>query len=127
MARRRTTSYFGKQVSAVRRGPKGGVSRRQFLAGTTLAGIALGMPPWLIGCGSDDDGGRPGATKKPTPIPVPGPRELRTLQFGLSLGVVRNPRLFAFGSRSDQKPLVEHTDASRARFRRNNPVLGAVP
>ena len=56
-------------------GRRGGreLSRREFLAGTTAAGVALGLPAFLSGWGSDDDGGVPPATATPTAAPTATP------------------------------------------------------
>ena len=129
MARRRTgTGYFGKTGSVSReRRPRHRLSRREFLAGTTLAGVALALPPWLVGCGDDDD--RPKATPSPTPSPTPGerPREQRTLHFDFSFSSLHELRLQAIGSQSHQAPILEHTAESRARARQSNSALADVP
>lgn len=111
-----------------RGGSRGQLSRREFLAGTTLAGVALGMPAWLAGCGSDD-GGHSMPTPGVTPTPTPGarPRERRTLHFDFSFGDVRDVRLVVANSQSNGAALVAHTAESRARARQQNPQLNAVP
>ncbi len=115
------------------------LSRREFLAGTTLAGAALSLPPWLVGCGSD--GHRPKATPTATPsttatptstatptaTPVSQPRELRTLHFDFSFANVREVRLQVLNSPSHRTALAEHTDESRTRHRQLNPALALVP
>lgn len=107
------------------------LSRRRFLAETTLAGAALTLPAWLSGCGSDDDTGRPTATPSPTPTrtptPSPRPRERRTLHFDFSLADLRDLRLIAVASQSHRAPIVAHTPASRAQARRDDPLLRPVP
>jgi hypothetical protein len=104
-------------------------SRREFLAGTTAAGIAVGLPPWLIGCG-DDDCGPPAATPTPTAVPTPtaGPRPLEdcTLQFDLSDTGLEQLEIHVFGSEDDGGRLQEHTAESRAHFRNENPALAEV-
>src|SRR5215470_2478069 len=129
--RRRGTGYLGKTGTVSReRRPRRRLTRRQFLAGTTLTGVALALPPWLAGCGSDDDDKR-GATPTPsaTPSPTPGarPREQRTLHFDFSLAPLSELQLQAFGSQSHRAPLLEHTVESRARYRQLNPALNNVP
>src|SRR5262245_8418263 len=132
-ARRRGNGYFGKTgtVSSERR-PRRRLSRREFLASTTLTGVALTLPPWLVGCG--DDHGRvlfptPGSTPLPTPSPTPSerPRELHSLNFDFSYAPLRNLQLQAFGSQSHQAPILEHTAESRARHRLLNSALADVP
>jgi hypothetical protein len=105
-----------------------GWSRREFLAGTTAAGIVAGLPPWLIGCGSDDDAPRPGATPTPTaiPTPVPGLREDCTLHFDLSDTGLEDLEIHAFGSEDDGVRLQMHDGESRAHFRNENPALVEV-
>ena len=128
--RRRATGYFGKTGTARRARRPRRISRRQFLAGTTLTGVALTLPPWLAGCGCDDDDTR-GATPTPTATaaPTPGvrPRERRTLHFDFSFAPLREPQLQAFGSQSHRAPILEHTAESRARHRQLNPALNNVP
>ena len=130
MGRRRTgTGYFGKTGSVSReRRPRHRLSRREFLAGTTLTGVALALPPWLVGCGDDDDD-RPKATPSPTPSPTPGaqPRERRTLHFDFSFSSLHELRLQAIGSQSHQAPILEHTAESRARSRQLNSALADIP
>src|SRR4030095_8679900 len=101
-SRRRGGGYFGKTGTVRReRRPRRRLTRRQFLAETPLTGVALPCPPWLAGCGCDDDGNR-GATPtpSPTPSPTPGarPREQRTLHFDFSLAPLSALQLQAFGS-----------------------------
>lgn len=109
------------------------LSRRQFLAGTALTGVALGLPPWLSGCGSDDRRTpitpTPGVTPSPTPTgtPVPRPRERRTLHFDFSFAELGDLRLRAVGSASDGASIVAHTAASRALARQRDPLLVEVP
>src|SRR5215471_13695786 len=95
-ARRRGNGNFGKTstVSSERR-PRRRLSRRELLASTTLTGVALTLPPWLVGCG--DDHGRvlfptPVPTPLPTPSPTPSerPRERHSLNFDFSFAPVRN-------------------------------------
>ena len=65
--RRRGNGYFGKTgTTSYERRPRRQLSRREFLAGTTLTGVDLTLPPWLIDCG-DDDAGKGGATPSPSP------------------------------------------------------------
>jgi hypothetical protein len=44
------------------------LSRRQFLTTGAMAGLAVGAPGWLAGCGSDDGGAM---TRSATPAPTP--------------------------------------------------------
>jgi len=114
-AHRRGNGYFGKTGTVSReRRPRRRLTRRQFLTGTTLTGVALALPPWLAGCG--DDHGRvlfpsPVPTPLPTPSPTPSgrPRELHTLDFDFSLAPLRNLQLQAVGSQSHRAPILEHT------------------
>ncbi len=122
-----------RRKTGSRRGQPPRLSRREFLAGTTAAGLTVGLPGWLIGCGSDS-AKRPAATPTPTataiptPTPIPqGPREDCTLQFDLSFGVLENPRLRVFNSDDNAVRLQIHTAESRAHFRDQNPVLAEVP
>ena len=105
-----------------------GLSRREFLAGTTAAGVALGMPSLIAGCGSGDCD--PGAPPTPTaiPMPTPGerPREARTLHFDFSFAELENLRLAALHSASHGVALAAHDDETRARFRDQNPALRNV-
>lgn len=104
------------------------ISRRQFLAQTTLAGAAISLPTWLIGCGDDNESPSsptPGAT--PTPTPVARQRERRTLHFDFSFGNLRDVRLIAANSESYGAPIVAHTAESRARARQGNAALVDVP
>jgi hypothetical protein len=129
-ARRRGTGYFGKTGTVSRESrPRRGLSRRQFLAGTTLTGVALTLPPWLIGCGEDGHGGdgRPVPTATPSPTPEARPREQRTLHFDFSFSPLRELQLHATGSQSHRAPILEHTAESRARARQLNPALADVP
>ena len=130
-ARRRGTGYFGKTGTVSReRRPRRRLTRRQFLAGTTLTGVALTLPPWLVGCGSDDDcGGAATPVPTATPPPTPGarPRERRTLHFDFSYAPLTELRLQAFHSQSHQAPILEHTAESRAKHRALNPALADVP
>jgi hypothetical protein len=128
-SRRRPTGYFGKTGTVVRESrPRRDLSRRQFLAGTTLTGVALTLPPWLIGCGDDTHG--PGATPTPTAAPSPTPdtraREQRTLHFDFSFASLHDLQLQALGSQSHQAPLLEHTTESRVSARQMNPELADV-
>src|SRR6185369_215599 len=106
------------------------LSRRQFLAGSAAAGVALGMPAWLTGCGDDDGHGPAATTATPvptaTPTPGPGPREQRTLHFDLSYADVVDARLRALFSPHDNTPLTPHTEETRARFRADNPLLRGI-
>ena len=105
--------------------PLGGVSRRQFLAGSAAAGLALGLAPLLAGCG---DGDSTAAAPRPTPTPVPsGARERRTLHFDHSLHELADLELRCLNSRSHRARLSTHTADSRAHFRDQNPMLRAVP
>lgn len=129
-ARRRPTGYFGKTGTVIRESrPRRQLSRRQFLAGTTLTGVALTLPPWLTGCGSDDDH-RSAVTPVPTAAPSPTPdtrlRERRTLHFDFSFALLQDLQLQALGSESHQAPLLEHTTESRANARQSNPELADV-
>ncbi len=129
-ARRRDTGYFGKTGTVTRwNRPRRDISRRQFLAGTTLTGVALTLPPWLIGCGEDGHGGdgRPVPTATPSPTPDTRAREQRTLHFDFSFASLHDLRLQAIGSQSHQAPLLEHTAESRALARQSNPSLADVP
>jgi hypothetical protein len=130
-SRRRGSGYFGKTGTVSReRKPRARLTRRQFLAQTTLTGVALTIPPWLAGCGSDDDDNR-GATPTPgaTPSPTPGPRrrEQRTLHFDFSYAALTELRLQAFNSRSHLAPILAHTAESRAKHRALNPALADIP
>src|SRR5262249_16123707 len=130
-SRRRGSGYFGKTGTVSREiRPRRRISRRQFLAGTTLTGLALTLPPWPRGCGDDDDH-KGGATPTPsaTPSPTPGarPRERRTLDFDFSLAPLSELQLLAFGSQSHRAPILEHTADSRARHRQLNAALNDVP
>jgi hypothetical protein len=100
------------------------ISRRQFLAGSAAAGIAISLPGLLGGCGSDDDGG---GGSGPSPSSPSGPRESRTLHFDLSFAEVSDLRLVALASRDHGAELQAHDDESRALFRKHNRALGAVP
>ena len=104
-----------------------GLSRREFLAGSAAAGVALGLPGWLAGCGDDGDH-TPGATLTPTATPTPTARlrENRTLHFDLSFAAVTEPRLRVLLSADDGMPLSPHTDETRARLRAENPLLRGV-
>jgi len=112
-----------KKRSEVENGSRG-LSRREFVAGTAAAGIALGMPSLIIGCGSDDDDSHP----QPTPTPTPGerPREARTMHFDLSFAELENLRIRALASASHGAALSPHTESTRARFREENPALQNV-
>lgn len=108
------------------------ITRRRFFQETTLAGAALTLPAWLLGCG-DDDSSRPrSATPTPSPsptptaTPIPQPRERRTLHFDFSTANLRDVRLVAFNSASNGAAIALHTPASRARAREANPALAAV-
>jgi len=105
-------------------------TRREFLAGTTAAGLAIGLPPWLVGCGDDDDSERPPATPTPLATPTPMPEGLRedcTLQFDLSLAPIEDPCLHVFNSQDDMVMLQPETAESRDHFRAENPMLQGVP
>jgi hypothetical protein len=95
-----------------------GIGRRKFLQGAGAAGAALLTTSWLSGCGEDDLDG--------TPAPRPG-RELRTLHFDLS---EHDPTetyfLRAIRSPSNRQELKPHTDATRQRFARQNPLVGLI-
>lgn len=105
-----------------------GISRRQFIAGTTAAGLTVGLPPWLIGCG-DDGSSKPGATPTPTATPVPTPTveprplEDTSLNFDLSGVDLEELEIRAYGSEDDGVRLQPHTAESRAHFRNENPAL----
>jgi hypothetical protein len=129
-ARRHGTGYFGKTGTVSRERRPRHLSRRQFLAGTTLTGVALTLPPWLVGCGDDDDSaGAATPTPTATPSPTPGarPRERLTLHFDFSFASLHDLRLQAIGSQSHQAPILKHTAASRARARQLNPALADIP
>lgn len=104
------------------------ISRRRFLAETTLAGAALTLPTWMIGCGGGDDAPGP-SSPTPTPTPPPGgqPREFRTLHFDFSFANLRDIRLVAVNSPSNGAAIVAHTAASRTRARQVDPALAGVP
>lgn len=96
-----------------------GIGRRKFLQGAGAASAALIGSSLLSACGEGDLDG--------TPAPREG-RELRTLHFDLSaydasetyfLRVLRSP--------SDRRELKRHSDATRARLARQNPLVGRVP
>ncbi len=96
-----------------------GIGRRKFLQGAGAAGAALVASSWLSACGDDGDNGA-------APAPKPG-RELRTLHFDLSgfdatetyfLRVLRSP--------SNRRELRPHTDSTRARLARQNPLVGKI-
>lgn len=129
--RRREIGYFGKTGTVILGSrARRHLSRRQFLAGTTLTGVALTLPPWLIGCGSDDDHGAavtPVPTATPSPTPDTRAREQRTLHFDFSFSSLHDLRLQAIGSQSHQAPILEHTAESRGRARQLNPALADVP
>lgn len=102
------------------------ISRRRFLAETTLAGAALTLPGWMVGCGGDD--GAPAAsTPTPTATPDPRPRERRTLNFDFSFGNLRDVHLVAVNSPSNGAAILAHTAASRAKVRQQNAALAEVP
>ncbi|MDX2166116.1 MAG: hypothetical protein SF182_03610 [Deltaproteobacteria bacterium] len=108
-----------------------GLSRRQFIAGTTAAGLTIGLPPWLTGCG-DDGSSKPGATPTPTATPVPtptvGPRPVEdcSLNFDLSAMPFEDLEIRVYGSEDDGVRLQPHTAESRAHFRDENPALAEV-
>src|SRR5262245_5397847 len=104
-----------------------GLTRREFLAGTTAAGIVLGLPPWLAGCG-DDGGSHSAATPTPSPTPTPGPRpcEECTLNFDFSELPLEDLEIRVIGSEDDGARIQEHTAESRAHFRDENPALAEV-
>ena len=96
-----------------------------------MAGVALGIPSLLSGCGSDDDNGSgapPSPTQSPTPTPTPGaqPRESRHLHFDLSFTELSEPRLHIVRSRSHHAALIPHDRESRDRHRELNPALQMV-
>lgn len=102
------------------------LSRREFLKNTAAVGLAATVPGLLSACGDDD--GPFAAPPSPTPTPVSGARERRTLQFDLSHnGALREARLLALNSRSYGAPLQPHTAATRQHFRQLTPELNAVP
>ncbi len=122
-------------MSQRRRGQRPGLSRREFLAAGGAAGVALGLPGLLAGCGSDDNPppAHPAtatATATPqataTPTPVPRPREQRTLHFDFSFGDVSEPRLRVLLSAHDGLALTPHTAETRAFYRQQNPLLRGV-
>ena len=130
-SRKKGNGYFGKTGTVSReRRSRGQLSRRQFLAGTTLTGVALTLPPWLVGCG-DDDGGGSKATPTPsptaTPTPAARPREQRNLHFDFSLAPLRDLQLTVINSPSHRAAIVAHTAESRARHRQLDPALNDVP
>src|SRR5262245_20860086 len=91
--RTRGSGYFGKTGTVIReRRPRRQMSRREFLAGATATGVALTLPPWLAGCGSDDCDNRATPLPSPTPSPTPGerPRERHTLDFDFSFAPLRD-------------------------------------
>lgn len=89
------------------------ISRRRFLAETTLAGAALTLPAWLIGCGEDTVAAPANAT--PTPTPGARPRERRTLNFDFSFGNLRDVRLIAVNSPSYGRHRRTHGGVARQR------------
>jgi len=95
-----------------------GISRRRFLAGATAAGVAAGLPRFLVGCGDGDDDGSTLSDR---------PRETRILDFDFSLADVDRLELNVHNSRSHKVPVLEHDDESRARHRAINPSLVDVP
>ena len=105
-----------------------GLSRREFLAGTTAAGVALGLPSLIAGCGSDDcdPAAPPTPTAMPTAPPGERPRETRTLHFDFSFAELENLRLAALHSTAHGVALTPHDDRTRARFRDRNPLLRNV-
>src|SRR5262245_24591954 len=106
----------------------GDLSRRQFIATTTAAGVTLALPAWLAGCG-DDGSSPPGATPTPMPTPTPtGPRPLEdeTVNFDFSGGELEDLEIHVWGSEDDGVRLQPHTAASRAHFRNENPSLQEV-
>src|SRR5215470_7800617 len=92
------------------------ISRREFLAGSAMTGVALSFPGLLTGCGSDDE---------PPPVRT-GPREQRTLHFDLSFAEIVEPRLRVLLSAHDGLPLTPHTAETRARYREQDPLLRGV-
>jgi len=91
------------------------MSRREFLASSAMSGIALGLPGLVTGCGSDDDS-----------APNPQPCEQRTFHFDLSFAEVSEARLRVLASPDDRMVLTPHDAASRARHRKQNPLLRDV-
>ncbi|MDX2167708.1 MAG: hypothetical protein SF182_11615 [Deltaproteobacteria bacterium] len=114
---------------SIRRGRRR-LSRREFIAGSAMTGLALGLPGVLSGCGSDDDAttaATPTPTVTPTATPVPaGPREDRTFHFDLSFADVEDACLHIFNSSDDGLHLESHTAESRAHFRDEQPLLRGV-
>jgi hypothetical protein len=100
------------------------LSRRQFLKTSAAVGATVALPGFLVACG-DDDGSF--SAPQPTPTPVRGARERRTLHFDLSHnGSLREARLVALNSDSYQAQLRRHTAKTRQRFRQSTPELNAV-
>ena len=96
------------------------LSRRDFLKNTSFAGLAATVP-WLSSCGGDDNDNN-------NPSPPPAGRELRDLHFDFSnRPEVTDIRLMALRSQADGRILLPHTDASRDRFRLQNPLLADLP
>jgi hypothetical protein len=85
----------------------------------------LGFPPLLVGCGGGDDDSSGGPA--PTPTPIAGSRELRTLHFDFSSADLTDLELRAARSSSHRRGLSIHTEESRAHFRDLNPLLAGVP
>jgi hypothetical protein len=107
------------------------LSRREFLAGSAMTGLALGLPGALSGCGADDDGAPSAATPTPNPTPTAtplpaGPREDRTYHFDLSFADVEDACLHIANSTDDGLHLEAHTAESRAHFRDEQPLLRGV-
>jgi hypothetical protein len=119
--------YPSKRVTIGQGKQRRRISRRRFLAETTLAGAALTLPAWLTGCG--DERVEAPAPPVPTASPTPGPqaRERRTLHFDFSFGNLRDLTLTAANSQSNGAAILQHTQESRARHRQNSPALAAVP
>lgn len=96
--------------------------RRNVLKGGTMLGLTSLSPLALLSACGDSDNGKvslKGSTKSV--------RESRHLNFDLSHGDIANPRFQALNSADHNRPLIEHTDASRARHREQNPMLSSVP
>ena len=111
-----------------RRGRARGISRRQFIAGTTAAGLTVGLPSWLLGCGSDSGSG-PRATPTPTPLPTPeGPRPTEDcdLNFDFEGTDLQELEIHVLGSPDDDARLQVHDAESRAAAREQNPSLDEV-
>ncbi len=110
------TSGASKKALRARRDGFVELTRREFLRTTAGAGLVTGASQFLPGC------------FMPWPNPDTEPRERRTLHFDLS-HVETNAEftLQIPRSRSNHMRLTRHTAATRACYRRDNPILRQMP